>query len=174
MTLDSFNALTHADAKHQLLGCCHCQQWATALANMRPFESLEQLLQLADQLWLQANEAQILEAFSGHARIGDIELLRSKYAGRATGEQGQVLAASDDVLNELQRLNDLYFEKNQFIFIVCASGKPAHVMLELLQQRIHNCRDTELQNGAVQQGYITRLRLQQLFISTNAQARVQP
>lgn len=162
MTLDEFNQQDEAVAVTALYSCCHCMAWAQAMAAARPFADPDQLLAKADALWAGADEAQILEAFSGHARIGDIELLRSRYAGRATAEQGQVLQASEAEIQALYQLNKAYEEKNGFIFIVCASGKSAAAMLELLQQRSHNSRDRELINGAREQGAITRLRLQQL------------
>jgi len=162
MTLDEFNQQDEAVAVTALYSCCHCMAWAQAMTAARPFADLDQLLAKADALWAGADEAQILEAFSGHARIGDIELLRSRYAGRATAEQGQVLQASEAEIQALYQLNKAYEEKNGFIFIVCASGKSAAAMLELLQQRSHNSRDRELINGAREQGAITRLRLQQL------------
>jgi 2-oxo-4-hydroxy-4-carboxy-5-ureidoimidazoline decarboxylase len=133
------------------------------VAERRPFVSLEKLLTTANCFWTGVEEEQILEAFSGHARIGDIELLRSHYAGRATQEQGQVLQASEAVIQELHRLNKAYEEKNGFIFIVCASGKPAEEMLRLLRARIDNPRALELQNGAREQGEITRLRIAKLI-----------
>ncbi|MBW8189796.1 2-oxo-4-hydroxy-4-carboxy-5-ureidoimidazoline decarboxylase [Neiella marina] len=163
MRLSQFNNLSHAQALQSLQECCHCYQWAVAVANMRPFSSLKKLIEQAAELWQMADEAQILEAFSGHARIGDIELLRSKFAGKAGEEQGQVLAADEAVLQRLQQLNDEYFERNGFIFIVCASGKSAQQMLTLLQARIHNSRDAEIQNGAREQGEITKLRLRNLI-----------
>ncbi|MDF3014149.1 MAG: uraD [Cellvibrio sp.] len=125
MTLSEFNALSKEDAIAALYGCCHCQSWAKHVAERRPFVSLEKLLTTANCFWTGVEEEQILEAFSGHARIGDIELLRSHYAGRATQEQGQVLQASEAVIQELHRLNKEYEEKHGFIFIVCASGKSA-------------------------------------------------
>lgn len=163
MTLTEFNQLPMADATAALYGCCHCQSWAKHVAERRPFTNPEKLLTTANCFWAGVDEEQILEAFSGHARIGDIELLRSRYAGRATQEQGQVLQASDSVIQDLYRLNKKYEEKNGFIFIVCASGKSAEDMLRLLQDRMDNPRDVELQNGAREQGEITRLRLAKLI-----------
>lgn len=163
MTLDEFNQQDEAVAITALYSCCHCASWAKALAAQRPFYSQEALLNAADKLWAGADEAQILEAFSGHARIGDIELLRSRYAGRASAEQGQVLAASEAVIQSLYDLNKAYEHNNGFIFIVCASGKSAEQMLSLLQARIANSREQELVNGAREQGAITRLRLLQLL-----------
>ena len=101
MNLDQFNALNEADATALLYECCHCHTWASRVAGLRPFDSKEQLLRAADDVWRDADEAEILEAFKGHARIGDIELLRSRYAGRATAEQGQVMDASETVLQAL-------------------------------------------------------------------------
>jgi len=163
MTLSEFNQLPSADAIAALYGCCHCQSWAKHVAERRPYASLEKLLTTANCFWAGVEEEHILEAFSGHARIGDIELLRSRYAGRATQEQGQVLQASESVIQDLYRLNKAYEEKNGFIFIVCASGKSADDMLLLLQARIDNSRALELQNGAREQGEITRLRLAKLI-----------
>ena len=163
MTLNEFNALPKADAIAALYGCCHCQSWAKHVAERRPFINREKLLTVAHCFWNGVEEEQILEAFSGHARIGDIELLRSRYAGRATQEQGQVLHANESVIRDLYRLNKEYEEKNGFIFIVCASGKSAEEMLRLLQDRMDNPRDVELQNGAREQGEITRLRLAKLI-----------
>lgn len=163
MTLSEFNALPKADAIATLYGCCHCQSWAKHVAERRPFINREKLLTTANCFWNGVEEEHILEAFSGHARIGDIELLRSRYAGRATQEQGQVLQASDAVIQELYRLNKMYEENNGFIFIVCASGKSADEMLGLLQARIDNPRAVELQNGAREQGEITRLRITNLI-----------
>ncbi len=163
MTLSEFNALPKEDAIAALYGCCHCQFWAKQVAERRPFASVEKLITTANCFWTGVEEAQILEAFSGHARIGDIDLLRSRYAGRATQEQGQVLQASEAVIQSLYQLNHEYEAKNGFIFIVCASGKSAEEMLRLLQDRIDNPRDVELQNGAREQGDITRLRIAKLI-----------
>ena len=163
MLLEEFNQLPAVDAVSALYGCCHCQTWAEAVSAARPFVNVDALQTYARQVWQQANEAEILEAFSGHARIGDVELLRSRYAGRATQEQGQVLQASEAVIQELYRLNIEYEQKNGFIFIVCASGKSAEEMLGLLKARIDNSRERELSNGAREQGEITRLRLAKLI-----------
>lgn len=159
MKLDELNQLPAVDAVSALYGCCHCQTWAEAVSAQRPFSQCEDLLMAAQKIWSRANETEILEAFAGHARIGDIELLRSRYAGKAIQEQGQVLAASDAVIQALYTLNQVYEQKNGFIFIVCASGKSAEEMLALLNARIGNSREDELRNGALEQSKITQLRL---------------
>ena len=95
MTLDKFNQLNTQARAALLHDCCHCQSWANTLAEAAPFSSVSELTQQATQLFAKASEAEILEAFQGHAKIGDIELLKSKYAGKAQNEQGQVLQANE-------------------------------------------------------------------------------
>ncbi len=163
LTIEQFNQLEPPAATRVLLTCCHAHAWAAGVVACRPFANLEQLLLTADAHWQTADEAQILEAFNGHARIGDIELLRSKYAGKATAEQGQVLQASEMTIRRLYQLNREYEAMHGFIFIVCATGKSADEMLALLTVRMKNTRAQELLNGAEEQGKITRLRLTKLF-----------
>lgn len=163
MTLPEFNQLDLSLKINMLHDCCHCQSWAETLANKAPFNNLESLIKQATELFSQATEQQILEAFKGHAKIGDIELLRSKFAGKATSEQGQVLQASEHTIQSLWQLNQQYEEQNGFIFIVCATGKSAEEMLVILKSRIGNSRDIELKNGAQEQNKITQLRLTQLI-----------
>jgi 2-oxo-4-hydroxy-4-carboxy--5-ureidoimidazoline (OHCU) decarboxylase len=42
---------------------------------------------------------------------------------------------------------------------VCATGKSAHTILDILQRRLRNDEQTELQESAEQQRQITNLRL---------------
>lgn len=44
----------------------------------------------------------------------------------------------------MSELNELYREKNGFVFLVCASGKPADAILSLLKARLPNDRHTEV------------------------------
>ena len=81
----------------------------------------------------------------------------------AAGEQSGVEGASHELIEELQRGNRAYQEKFGFIFIVCATGKSAGEMLELLQQRLPNSREIELDNAVREQRKIFLLRLEKLL-----------
>lgn len=163
MTLDELNQLSDSKAFKQFFACCHCRRWARDMQISRPFDSINQVLEYADDYWRQATEDEILEAFSGHARIGDIERLRSRYGAQARKEQGQVLGSDNSVLEQLHQLNVEYEERYGFIFIVCATHKSAEQMLALIKNRIYNGRDSELATGAREQGAITQLRLRELL-----------
>ena len=163
MSLKEINQLPESEARARFLACCHCRSWAAALAAGRPFDSLEALLTEAETLWARCGEAEWLEAFSGHAKIGDIDALKKKFATTTRAEQGQVLDADVAVLEELRQRNIDYENKYGFIFIVCATGKSAEEMLQLLKARMQRSRAQELQQAAREQGEITRLRLIKLW-----------
>ena len=80
-----------------------------------------------------------LEAFAAHPRIGDLDALRKKFGdfGRFSEREqgGSIVAASDDVLKELQEWNKMYESKFGHIFIVCAKGKTAPEMLQMIKFR---------------------------------------
>ena len=162
MTLADLNRCGAVDLKERFAACCHCERWAIDMCNARPFISVEELLDIAYKLWETATENELMEALSGHPQIGDIQALRNKYAVTASREQGQIVEADESVLEELQLKNQQYLDTHGFIFIVCATGKSASEMLEILLERLPNNRDTELGNAAREQGAISRLRLQKL------------
>ena len=162
MTLEDINQTGAVQLKKLFESCCHCERWAVDMCNVRPFISLEEMLDLADRLWETASEEELLEAFSGHPQIGDMEALRNKYAASANLEQGQIVEADESILKELHSKNQQYLEINGFIFIVCATGKSASEMLDSLLGRLSNNREAELQIAAKEQGAITQLRLKKL------------
>ena len=164
MNINHFNQLDQPAAEAELNACLGCKNWAEALASARPFTTVSDLIEAGAIYWRQATEAEKLEAFSAHPQIGDLEALRNKYANTATAEQGQITEADEAVLLELQAKNQAYLDKFGFIFIVCATGKSAAEMLGLLNARLPNDRDTELNNGATEQWQITLLRLNKLFV----------
>ena len=163
MTLDEFNCLSSSQAETVLLECCHSQWWAELMVEQRPYESKQSLLNTAEEIWLKAQEKDILEAFLGHAKIGDLSKNdKEKVSELTLKEQGQVVQTTNAVLDELKQLNELYSEKFGFIYIVCATGKPAEEMLNILQGRIKNTRAQELTNGAAEQNQITKIRINNL------------
>lgn len=161
--LDEFNQLHPDEAKALLLTCCASDAWAAEVAAARPFTSMAALMQKADDSWQAVDDGERLQAFAAHPLIGDVELLRQKFAARANAEQGQVLAASEETLLALAEYNQTYLDKFGFIFIICATGRSADEMLAQLQTRLGNDRGQEIANAAREQAAITRLRLAQTF-----------
>ena len=164
--MSNFNTLPENEAINLLMQCNTSEKWCKKLTNQRPYADFEALVQKADAIWSQSSESDLLEAFEGHPEIGNISTLREKYKNTAVSaghEQSAVNTANDAVLQALSRDNKAYKDKFGFIFIVCATGKSAEEMLHLLQERLANSRQQELQNAAEEQAKITRIRLEKLI-----------
>jgi 2-oxo-4-hydroxy-4-carboxy-5-ureidoimidazoline decarboxylase len=135
------------------------------MVRSRPFASRDALFEAADRVWQALAEPDWLEAFSHHPKIGDVKALAEKFKSTsnwAKGEQGGTSGAAPAILEGLAAGNRAYEGKFGFIFIVCATGKSAEEMLELLNGRLPNDRATELAIAAGEQAKITRLRLEKL------------
>lgn len=160
-SLEAFNTADDDAALALISHWCAAPQWVKAVCSARPFSSIEQLKTATTQHWQSASEADLLDAFAAHPVIGDVELLRSKYAAQANAEQGQVLAADDAVIAQLAAQNTRYSKRHGFTFIVFATGKSAEEMLGLLNARIDNTTAEEMRNAAAEQLKIMQLRLTQ-------------
>ena len=166
MTLHNLNTLPESEFKQALFNCCGSTAWVNKMYALLPFEDLVELLNDAEEQWYQCSEADWLQAFAHHPKIGDIDSLKKKFAATAQwagSEQGSVAQASEEALQALAKGNDDYEKKFGFIFIVCATGKSADEMLALLQQRLPNSREEEVQIAAGEQNTITQLRIQKLL-----------
>lgn len=166
MKIKDFNHLSREEAVSELMKCCGCSYWANKLADERPFNSLQEIIIESDKIWESVNETGIREAFTHHPKIGDLKSLEAKFSSTkewAGGEQSGVKAADKETLMKLAEGNDAYEQKFGYIFIVCATGKSAGEMLELLNDRLHNDVKNELTIAAGEQNKITHLRLQKLF-----------
>lgn len=166
MTLHNLNTLPESEFKQALFNCCGSTAWVNKMYALLPFEDLVELLNDAEEQWFQCTEADWLQAFTHHPKIGDIDALKKKFASTAQwagNEQGAVAQASGETIQALAKGNDDYEKKFGFIFIVCATGKSAEEMLALLQQRLPNNREEEIQIAAGEQNKITQLRIQKLL-----------
>ena len=130
------------------------------MAGERPFRDLEHARRAADRIWRSLPREDWLEAFRSHPRIGDRSASRS-----AALEQAGVRSAPAGVREALAAGNRAYEERFGRIFLVCASGKTAAEMLALLEERLANDPETELEVAAEEQRKITQLRLEKLFAS---------
>ena len=165
-SLSEFNSLSEKEAKEALLFCCGSSRWVDKLALSRPFSSLRDLKEKGANIWLSLFETDWVEAFSHHPKIGDLDNLKKKFASTQTWaeeEQKGSKEASEELLRELARANQTYENRFGYIFIVCATGKTAVEMLEILRQRINNDPKEEIKLAALEQGKITAIRLEKLI-----------
>ncbi len=156
---------TPDEARDLLRGCCGASAWVEGMLARRPFESRETLLATARDEWFSLEPSDWLEAFGHHPKIGDREALRQRFARTAhlsEREQSGVDGASEEILAALAEGNREYERRFGYIFIVCATGKSAGEMLELLRTRLPNPPDVEIRIAAGEQAKITELRLEKL------------
>lgn len=166
-TLEEFNQLDSDAASVELLQCCGAQKWAERMTEARPFQNLETLFQMADEIWADLSKNDWLEAFAQHPQIGELDSLKQKFSTTdnwSKSEQVGVNRATESVLSDLAVCNRIYNKKFGFIFIVCATGKTAGEMLEILKNRLQNDPVAEIRIAAEEQRKITRIRLGKLFL----------
>ncbi len=158
--LSAWNALDASTASETILPCNGSRAWADQLAALRPFQTAFDLTCTADIIWRALPASDWQQAFDSHPRIGE------RHAKAATPQSLQWSNSEQSAAQlttgteaALAAANLSYEEKFGRIFIVCASGKSAAEMLDLLQHRLTNDPQTELREAAEQQRQITQIRL---------------
>jgi 2-oxo-4-hydroxy-4-carboxy-5-ureidoimidazoline decarboxylase len=161
-TLTRWNNLPAQAAAQAVLDCCGSTRWARQLAAQRPFADESSLIVASDEIWKSLEPSDWNEAFSRHPRIGEQKASASASTQAATWssqEQQQAANESEEIQSALVHANREYEAHFGRIFIVCATGKSASEMLEILYGRMQNDSATELCVSAEEQRKITNLRL---------------
>jgi 2-oxo-4-hydroxy-4-carboxy-5-ureidoimidazoline decarboxylase len=160
--LARWNRLSAEEAENEIAACCGSRVWARRMASRRPIADETLLLRASDEVWCSLSEQDWKEAFESHPRIGESRAAESadrRSAECSANEQHRVSSESDSVKAALAAGNQEYERRFGRIFIVCATGKTGAEILEILRDRLHNDRATEMCEAAEQQRQITRLRL---------------
>lgn len=166
MSLAELNLLPLPQLTQALEKCCGTQSWVEQMISMFPFSDEKSLFAAAEKVWYSCAENDWKEAFTHHPKIGDIDSLKKKFGSTAqwaSGEQAGVNVAAQDVLEALVAGNEMYEKKFGYIFIVCATGKSAEEMLDLLMARLRNDPQKEIKIAIDEQNKITKLRLEKLL-----------
>ena len=167
MTVHELNILSQPQLREELLKCCGSSAWVQKMLPFFPVSGRAELLQIAEEQWNKCSEEDWKEAFTHHPKIGDIESLQKKFAstaGWASAEQSKIHTASQRTIEALAKGNRKYEEKFGYIFIVCATGKSAEEMLDLLEARLKNDPEDEIEIAAGEQNKITKIRIEKLVI----------
>ena len=141
----------------ELTACCGSTAWAETMFNRQPFTDKPAMHEAADEIWWSLTPEDWLEAFSKHPKIG-----QKSSAKWSAQEQSGMSDAAYETARQIAQLNAEYDAKFGFIFIVCATGKSADEMLQILRSRLNNTREEEIRNAAAEQAKIMHLRLDKL------------
>jgi len=158
--LEEWNGMEPQAAAVAILPCNGSLAWAEGVAALRPLRGVNELLLASDKVWLGLSKKAWKHAFDSHPRIGEHEA-KAATEQSLTWSAGEQSAAqlTDETQAALAAANVEYEQKFGRIFIVCASGKTAAEMLEILRGRLANHPDKELLEAGEQQRQITQIRL---------------
>jgi 2-oxo-4-hydroxy-4-carboxy-5-ureidoimidazoline decarboxylase len=132
------------------------------MASQRPIQDEVALLATSDTIWRSLGEQDWLEAFQRHPRIGETSTERTasvQSSAWSAQEQQKAATGAEAVKMALKWGNREYEQKFGRIFIVCATGKSAGEILDILRRRLHNDEATELRQVAEEQRQIMHIRL---------------
>lgn len=161
MDFKSLNTLDKSELEKALFACCGSNKWVNQLIAANSFSSELRLVENAIDIWYNhCEKSDYLESFTHHPEIGDVKSLKEKFAGK---EQASIAEASDATIQELANMNAAYKSNFGFIFIVCATGKSAAEMLQLMKNRIGNSIEEEIAIAMGEQMKITIIRFKKLF-----------
>ncbi len=164
-TITWLNELDEPAAGEQFRKCCGADAWGAKVVNSRPFADGAALRSRAEQCFDELERDDWLQAFNSHPRIGDLNSLRMRLAGNkqwSAAEQSGMSAADEETIERLAAGNALYDQRFGYPFLVCATGKSAAEMCEILYRRLNNNAAAELPIAGEEQRKITRLRLEKL------------
>ena len=155
-----FNSLTDEEAQERLYACLALPTWAATVAAGRPYETLSRLMARVDLEMDKLADADWLQAFAAHPRIGE---RGGSSAATSEREQFKVMQATDETLSALRVENQAYEDKFGHIFLIAAAGRSADEILGALRERMGNDPATEVEVAAHEQRKIARLRLLSLL-----------
>jgi len=166
-TLQRWNYLPIDEATKEILPCCGSKAWAERMAARRPLADEAALFAASNETWRSLPRSDWMEAFQSHPRIGEsrpsqpptAESQSVRSVAWSTQEQRDVTDAKAAVKKALADANREYERRFNRVFIVCATGKSAAEILEILLRRLKNDAETELHEAAEQQRQITEIRL---------------
>jgi 2-oxo-4-hydroxy-4-carboxy-5-ureidoimidazoline decarboxylase len=164
--LARWNRLPIDEAMQAILPCCGSKAWAQGMVARRPFADEVALVAASNESWRSLTASGWIEAFQLHPRIGESRASSPKPMSQtaqsvewSAQEQRDVADAEAAMKIVLAEANREYERRFNRIFIVCATGKSAPEILEILRRRLKNDADTELYEAAEQQRQITEIRL---------------
>jgi 2-oxo-4-hydroxy-4-carboxy-5-ureidoimidazoline decarboxylase len=171
--LARFNGLPPDVALDELLSCCASPTWAARVSAGRPYSSADAGILESDAAVAALSVADLADALSGHPRIGE------RVAGRADRrspaapatlsaawsrrEQSGVRVADAAIVRSLAELNREYERRFNHIYLVCATGRSAGELADMLRERLANDPAAEWLVVRSELQKINRIRLRHLL-----------
>jgi 2-oxo-4-hydroxy-4-carboxy-5-ureidoimidazoline decarboxylase len=162
MTLDSFNALSEAEADRALAACLPVNRWVETVRDGRPYADWPALESRASEAAAELADDELAAALAGHPRIGERADGDKHEAAFSEREQAGVDAGDAQVARALVDGNAAYEARFDRVFLIRAAGRTAPEILAELSRRLGNDEETEREETVTQLREIALLRLRQV------------
>ena len=156
MSLDDINTAPEAEAVQFFSATLFSERLARHIVSHRPFATVEDLIECAQEAWRSFDDASRKEAFAAHPRIGDPKAADRPYSRE---EQQAALKASPATQEKLASLNEQYEKTFGYRYLVYASGRSAEELARLLESRLQHAPDVEFGIASREKELINASRL---------------
>lgn len=166
MTLSELSALQQSEFSQALGAIFEHSPWIPERAwAARPFADIDTLHQAMVRVVQQAAPSEQLALITAHPELAGKEAAAGTLTDASTGEQrGAGLdQCSAEELQRLRALNARYREHFGFPFVIAVKGRNRYQIMDAIEERLHNDRDTEFATCLDQIGQIARFRLDAQF-----------
>ncbi|HRP95798.1 MAG TPA: 2-oxo-4-hydroxy-4-carboxy-5-ureidoimidazoline decarboxylase [Rhodocyclaceae bacterium] len=164
--LQALSAADRAAFAARLGGIFEHSPWIAERAwAARPFESVAALHRAMLAVLETASPDEQLGVIRAHPELAGKEAAAGTLTADSTSEQrGAGLdRCSADELAKLRRLNAAYHERFGFPFVMAVKGRSKFEIMDALDARLGNDRDTEFRTCLAEIGKIARFRLDAMF-----------
>jgi len=162
MRLDDFNSAPGPQAAAAVRACADIDSFVEALVGGRPYGDLAELFAAARELAAGWTPAEVERALADHPRIGERPTGEGASSEMSRDEQAGV-GEEPEIRRRLREGNAAYEARFGRIYLVRARGRTAEELLTMLEHRLGNDPDTELEVTKGQLGEIALLRLEGLL-----------
>lgn len=166
VTLRQLNTAPAEEASAFLAETLFSSELGTEIVRHRPFQTLDGLCTVAAATWNALSLRQKHATFDAHPRIGDIEAVKQRQHSRK--EQEAICTASPETISALALLNAEYEKTFGYRFIVFARGKTAGEMKSILEERLKNTPEKELEIASHEKLRINESRLRKQIQETRS------
>src|SRR5690349_2817862 len=136
-----FDELPEEDARALLLRCMAAPDWVEEVLGGRPYRSVDELLEVADQAARDLSEDDLEAALAGHPRIGERAAAGHNAAASAREQAGVVSTSA--TTQKLVEGNQAYEERFGHVFLIRAAGRSGDEILAELERRLGNSPEAE-------------------------------
>jgi 2-oxo-4-hydroxy-4-carboxy-5-ureidoimidazoline decarboxylase len=131
----------------------------------RPFASVSALFDAMAAAVAAASEEEKLELVKSHPDLAGRAALADELTPSSRAEQGALglNSLSKDELARFEKLNEAYYEKFGFPFVICVRRQTRDALLDEFERRLQNTLEQELEAALREIDLIARLRLVQFI-----------